>query len=65
LSYNGLPLPVRRLARIAPLNDIRIHVWTINEPQTAVELWQAGVNGIITDDPGLMVKTRSGMRPLR
>ena len=31
----------------------------------AVELWQAGVNGIITDDPGLMVKTRSGMRPSR
>jgi len=65
LSYNGLPLPVRRLARIAPLHDIRVHVWTINEPQTAVELWHAGVNGIITDVPGLMVKTRSGMRPSR
>ncbi len=65
LSYNGLPLPVRRLARIAPLHNIRIHVWTINEPQIAIDLWQAGVNGIITDDPGLMVKTRSGMRPSR
>lgn len=62
LNYNGLPLPVRRLARIAPLNDLRVHVWTINAPRSAIELWQAGVNGIITDDPALMVRVREGIR---
>lgn len=62
LNYNGLPLPVRRLARLAPLHGIRVHVWTINDPQTALELWQAGVNGIITDDPALMLRTRDGLR---
>lgn len=62
LSYNGLPLPVRRIALIAPLHDCRVHVWTINDPSTAVGLWKAGVNGIITDDPALMLRTRLSMR---
>ncbi len=59
LSYCGLPLPVRRFARVAPLHNFRVHVWTINDPAVAVELWNAGVNGIITDDPGLMLRARS------
>lgn len=58
LSYCGLPLPVRRFARVAPLHDCRVHVWTINEPSVAIDLWAAGVNGIITDDPGLILKAR-------
>ncbi|MEO5579351.1 MAG: glycerophosphodiester phosphodiesterase family protein [Gemmatimonadaceae bacterium] len=59
LNYRGLPLPIRRFARIAPLHDCRVHVWPINDPSVAIELWNAGVNGIITDDPGLMLRARS------
>jgi glycerophosphoryl diester phosphodiesterase len=59
LSYNGLPLPVRRFAKIAPKYDCRVHVWTINSPQVARDLWNAGVNGIITDDPKKMLEERS------
>jgi len=59
LSYRGLPLPVRRFAQIAPKYDCRVHVWTINDPRVATDLWLAGVNGIITDDPALMLEARS------
>ena len=59
LSYHGLPLPVRRFAKVAPKYDCRVHVWTINSPRVARDLWTAGVNGIITDDPALMLKERS------
>jgi len=58
LSYRGLPLPIRRFAKVAPRHDCRIHVWTINSARVAHDLWKAGVNGIITDDPAKMLKER-------
>lgn len=63
LTYFGLPLPVRRFARIAPEHDCRVHVWTINDVAVAKDLWLAGVNGIITDDPAPMLKARSELAP--
>lgn len=63
LSYYGLPLPVRRFARVAPKYDCRVHVWTINSPAIAKDLWMNGVNGIITDDPALMLGLRSTISP--
>jgi glycerophosphoryl diester phosphodiesterase len=61
LSYRGLPLPLKRMARIAPTHGCRVHVWTINDPAVAKRLWIAGVSGIITDDPAVMLKLRSQM----
>lgn len=61
LSYYGLPLPVKRFARVAPVHDCRIHVWTINDPGVAVDLWKSGVNGIISDDPAVMLEARAGL----
>ena len=58
LNYYALPLPVKRFAQIAPKYDCRVHVWTINSVSKARELWNAGVNGIITDDPAMMLKER-------
>jgi glycerophosphoryl diester phosphodiesterase len=58
LSYRGLPIPVRSFARVAPVFDCRVHVWTINDVSTATRLWNAGVNGIITDDPAPMIRLR-------
>ena len=58
LHYYALPLPVKRFAQVAPKFDCRVHVWTINSVATARDLWTAGVNGIITDDPAVMLKER-------
>ena len=59
LSYKRLPLPVRRFAQAAREHGRQVHVWTVNDPAVALSLWKDGINGIITDDPGLMLKTRA------
>lgn len=64
LNYHGLPLPVKRFARVLPAHNCRVHVWTVNSPVLALDLWKAGVNGIITDDPALMLKTRAQLPPV-
>lgn len=61
LAYYGLPLPVKRFASVAPAHDCRVHVWTINDPVVAVNLWKSGVNGIISDDPAVMLEARAGL----
>jgi glycerophosphoryl diester phosphodiesterase len=40
--------------------DIAVYVWTVNDPAQAATLANAGVAGIFTDDPGMMVQTLSG-----
>ncbi len=59
--YQGIRVPILRLARVAKAVDVATHVWTINDPEVAAALWRAGVNGIITDDPGVMLTLRSKM----
>lgn len=58
LEYYGLPLPVRRFARIAPSQNCVVHVWTVNDPLVAKGLWADGVCGIISDDPLAMLQAR-------
>jgi glycerophosphoryl diester phosphodiesterase len=59
--YNGIPVPVALLARAARRAGRVTHVWTINSRNVARSLWRAGVQGIITDDPGPMLELRRGM----
>jgi len=40
--------------------DLDVLVWTVNDPDHARTLADAGVAGIFTDDPGLMVEALSG-----
>lgn len=40
--------------------ELAVLVWTVNDPDDAIALSEAGVSGIFTDDPGLMVDTFSG-----
>lgn len=56
--HNGLPLPVRGYAALMRAAGGPTHVWTVNDPAVAQRLWAVGVAGIITDDPGLMLRTR-------
>ncbi len=39
----------------------RIHVWTLNTAEEMINLAQAGVNGIITDDPSLALNVLDGV----
>ncbi|MGK2961726.1 MAG: glycerophosphodiester phosphodiesterase [Gemmatimonadaceae bacterium] len=62
-SYYGMPLPVKRFANVARKYGVRVHVWTINDTRVARDLWLAGINGIITDDPGSMLDLRARITP--
>ncbi len=61
LSYYGLPIPARRFARLAPTQNFVVHVWTIDNPALAVNLWEAGVSGIVTNDPAAMIAARNAV----
>jgi glycerophosphoryl diester phosphodiesterase len=56
--YKGIPIPVRRLARVARARGVATHVWTVNDAAVARSLWTAGINGIISDDPETMLGVR-------
>jgi len=58
MSYRGLKVPIRRFAKVAPSQNCVIHVWTINDPAVATKLWLDGVQGIVTDDPAIMLRAR-------
>jgi glycerophosphoryl diester phosphodiesterase len=40
--------------------DLDVLVWTVNDPDHALAFADAGIAGIFTDDPGLMVEALSG-----
>ncbi len=48
--------PAKIVTTARPLDVL---VWTVNDPATALLLADAGVDGIFSDDPGLMVATFS------
>jgi glycerophosphoryl diester phosphodiesterase len=56
--WHGLPVPIAALARTLRGSGAVLHVWTVNEPAEALLLWRCGVQGIISDDPALMLATR-------
>ena len=58
-------LPLARTLReaeqiVAAADELAVLVWTVNDPGHATALADAGISGIFTDDPGLMVETFSG-----
>ncbi len=58
--FRGLPVPVGRFARLMRASGGPTHVWTVNDRAEARSLWNAGVSGIISDDPGAMLAERGG-----
>ncbi len=42
--------------RAAHERGIRVHVWTVNAEKDMRRLFEAGVDGVISDDPGLLKK---------
>jgi glycerophosphoryl diester phosphodiesterase len=56
--FRGFPIPVVRMAAAVRKIGIATHVWTVNDPAVARALWRGGVAGIVTDDPGAMLRAR-------
>ena len=56
--WKRLRLPVSRIARMLHRRGIPTHCWTINDPAAARDLWDGGVNAILSDDPGTMLALR-------
>lgn len=57
-TYRGLPLPVRRLVAIVRSAGKPTHIWTVNDPAEALEMWALGASGIITDEVALILAAR-------
>jgi glycerophosphoryl diester phosphodiesterase len=58
-SWNGLPVPFRLLTASLAATETPVHVWTINTAAEARRLWEAGVSGIISDDPAAILAERA------
>jgi glycerophosphoryl diester phosphodiesterase len=59
-EWHGVPLPVRGIARIARARGVAVHIWVVDSPRYARQLWDAGVAGIITNDPAAILAARGG-----
>ena len=56
LIWKGIKVLTKNLINKAHEKGLFIHVWTINDKKTINKLISAGVNGIITDDPKLLME---------
>ena len=57
--WKRIPVPTRAFIRAASRSGRPVHVWTVNDPARAAELWRNGVSGIISNFPALMVAERA------
>lgn len=57
-THYGIPVPIGGFVRALRGTGVVAHVWTINDPRHAVQLWEQGVNGIISDDPAAILAVR-------
>lgn len=58
-THWGMPLPMAGFVRAAAGAGVPVHVWTVNDPGEGARLWQAGVRGLISDDPAAMLTLRA------
>ena len=59
LRHRGvLPVPTRGFLRAARALGAPVHVWTVDDPTVARRLWARGAAGMVTNDPGRMVRAR-------
>ena len=53
-SQSGIPIVTRRFVDAAHRAGLDVHVWTVNDANEMRELLELGVDGLITDRPGLL-----------
>ena len=56
LKWKGIKLMTRSFMRKANKNNLLVHIWTVNDKDTINNLIDIGVNGIITDEPELLME---------
>jgi glycerophosphoryl diester phosphodiesterase len=54
--FAGQALVTQRFVDTAHAAGIHVHVWTINEPSEMAALLDLGVDGLVTDHPGRLVR---------
>ncbi|WP_303797733.1 glycerophosphodiester phosphodiesterase [Alicyclobacillus macrosporangiidus] len=55
----GIPWLTERWLERAHRSGLPVHVWTVNDPAEMERLFDLGVDGIVTDDPGQGVAVRA------
>ena len=58
-ASSGISLPIARFAAWGRAIGVPVHIWTVNTADDAVRLWDAGVTGIISDDPQTILAARA------
>mgnify|MGYP006232778821 FL=1 len=56
LKWKGIKVLSKKVIKNAKKKGLLVHVWTINDEKTIYELIDMGVNGIVTDEPELLMK---------
>ena len=63
LRHRGLPVPTSGFVAAARASGRAVHVWTVDDPDTARRLWRRGVSGIVTNVAATMVEARGALSP--
>ncbi len=58
VRYRGIRIPTRTFVAAARRLGCPVHVWTVNDPLLAQQLWSVGVAGIVTNFPALIRDAR-------
>jgi glycerophosphoryl diester phosphodiesterase len=53
-QFRGIPVVTPRLMAAARARGVQVHVWTVNDEAGMVRFLDMGVDGIMTDRPGLL-----------
>ena len=60
LRQGPIPLATRRLVDYAHRAGVAVHVWTIDDPVEMDRLLDIGVDGVMTDEPGVLLEVLAG-----
>jgi glycerophosphoryl diester phosphodiesterase len=58
-THHGIPVPIGAFARLMRRRGGVTHVWTVNHAAEARRYWALGVQGIISDDPAVILAARA------
>lgn len=64
-TFNGIPVTTPSFIAAAHRLNIEVHVWTVDETETAQKLVGSGVDGIVTDTPVAMAEFLAATGPVR
>ena len=60
LRHGRIPIVTARFVRAAHRGRLPVHVWTVDDEPTMQRLLDLGVDGIMTDRPGLLRAVLAG-----